>query len=196
MKIDIEKIKVQEPAEIKKLVKHVVDTVHVVVKSYVHNLEDAEEVIQDTIITTIDNIGKFDNRASLKTWIYRIAINKSKDLLKYKKRQKRAGVNLSLNDSEIVSSDILKLGDYYDPGKMLESKEQLEILFNAINQLPPNQKEAITLTKLEQLSMKEVAEIMNVTPKAVEGLISRSKSNLKKYLESEGITMYKNRNNG
>lgn len=196
MGIDIEKIKSGNPAELNRLAKFVAEAIHVVVRSYVHNNEDAEEIIQDTILISIERIDMFDTRSSLKTWVYRIAINKSKDLLKFRGRIKRSGTKLSLDNEDMISSDILRLGDYYHPGKMLESKEQLDILFSGINQLPASQREALTLIKFEQLRMKEVASIMDITPKAVEGLISRSKQNLKKFLETEGFIMNNNRRYG
>jgi RNA polymerase sigma-70 factor (ECF subfamily) len=187
MNIDVDKIKARNNTELQRLARLTVDAVYVMVMSYVHNNEDAEEVIQDTIMTTIDSIDSFNNRSALKTWIYRIAINKSKDLLKYKSRQKRAATSLSLEDTDMLSSDVRQLGDYYDPSKILESREDLDLLFAGINQLPTNQREALVMMKMEQMSMKEVAQTLDTTPKAVEGLISRAKNGLSAYLENQGI---------
>ena len=56
--------------------------------SYVQNIEDAEEVVQDVFIQVYSKLDQFKNNSSIKTWIYRIAINKSLDFIKHKKSKK------------------------------------------------------------------------------------------------------------
>jgi RNA polymerase sigma-70 factor (ECF subfamily) len=56
---------------------------------YLQNIEDAEEITQDVFIQIHGSLGTFNEKSSLKTWIYRIAINKSLDFLKHKKSAKR-----------------------------------------------------------------------------------------------------------
>lgn len=163
------------------------------VLGYVQSDEEAEEVVQDTLIATLNGIDKFKSESSLKTWVYRIAINKSKDALKYRKRQKRYAKVVSLSKSNDSNQNDMEIVNFVHPGIKLESKEQMQLLFKGINQLPDKQKEALVLAKLEQISMKEIAVIMETTPKAVESLLSRAKSNFKMYLESEGVDSYKNR---
>jgi RNA polymerase sigma factor (sigma-70 family) len=64
----------------------------------------------------------------------------------------------------------------------MEKKERANELFNALKQIPDNQRIAFTLHKLEGQSYQEVAEIMNTTLYAVESLMGRAKANLKKEL--------------
>lgn len=158
--------------------------------SYVQNNEDAEEVVQDTLIAALKGMDRFKSESSLKTWVYRIAINKSKDALKYRNRKKRMAIVVSISKTGSNHGE-MEVVSFEHPGIKLESKEQMDLLFKGINQLPENQKEALILAKLEHMSMKEIAEVMNTTPKAVESLISRAKSNFKKYLEIEGIITFK-----
>ena len=66
---------------------------------------------------------------------------------------------------------------------MMEDKEALDALFMVINQLPDNQKTALILHKIEQKTQAEVAEIMNLSPKAVESLVQRAKSSLSKNIK-------------
>jgi RNA polymerase sigma-70 factor (ECF subfamily) len=56
-------------------------------------------------------------------------------------------------------------------------------IFNAINSLKSNQKTAIILHKIEHLSQQQIAEIMEISPKAVESLIQRAKQKLYKILD-------------
>ena len=75
--------------------------------------------------------------------------------------------------------------DFNHPGVALDRKENAGKLFKAIAQLPENQKTAFTLHKLEDLSYQEISEVMNTTIPAVESLMHRAKTNLRKTLQKE-----------
>ena len=57
--------------------------------NYLQNIEDAEEITQDVFIQINNSLDKFQDKSSLKTWIYRITINKCLDYIKHKNSQKR-----------------------------------------------------------------------------------------------------------
>lgn len=147
---------------------------------YVQNQEDAEEIAQDVFVAVYENYTKFNENAKLSTWIYRITINKSLDYIKQKNAQKRKGFFVSIFGSYEGEAYELDLPEFNHPGIQLEDKEQLAILFDKINRLPENQKTAIILAKIEDKSIKEVAEIMEISIKAVESLLQRAKMNLTK----------------
>ncbi|MFZ1808422.1 MAG: RNA polymerase sigma factor [Cyclobacteriaceae bacterium] len=150
--------------------------------SYTKNAEDAEELLQDVFVTIYNTASSFQFNASVSTWIYRIAVNKSLDFLRKKNSQKRFGIFTSLyvKDSAEVKYDA---ADFVHPGVKLENKEDAKLLFQAIDTLTENQRTAFILTQIEGLPQKEVAEIMNQSRKAVESLLQRAKSNLKQELE-------------
>lgn len=147
---------------------------------YVQNVNDAEEITQDVFLSVHKSLDKFRKEANHNTWIYRITINKSLDFLKAKKRKKRFfwfTNELSENDSV----------EFDHPGVLMEYQEETEFIFSCINELPDNQKTALILNKIEQLSLSEIAGIMELSPKAIESLVQRAKSNLsKKIKDSEG----------
>jgi RNA polymerase sigma factor (sigma-70 family) len=151
---------------------------------YTQNAEDAEEVTQDVFVSVYEKHLSFREDSELKTWIYRITINKSLDFLKSKKRQKRFGLFSALRIDDELPLDI---PNFNHPGIELEKKESLKNLFRCINALPFNQRTAVFLLKIEHKSQAEAAEIMNISPKAVESLFQRAKANLKKLLkQTEG----------
>lgn len=148
------------------------------------------------MISALSGLKRFKNEATLKTWVYSIALNKSKDFLKYKSRKKRSGKIISINKPDgDESAPYFEPSNFIHPGIELESKEQMDILFGAINQLPENQKTALILAKLDKIPQKEIADIMDLSLKAVESLLTRAKSNLRKYLENEGILVIKKKLN-
>ncbi len=146
--------------------------------NYVQNAEDAEEITQDVFVSVYHSLGKFRQQSGIKTWIYRITINKSLDFLKAKKRKKRFAMVFSIfgADQAIIHEPV----NFDHPGVELENREALEKLFFHINNLPDNQKTALLLSKTEQKSQAEIAEIMQVSAKAVESLLQRAKQNLRK----------------
>lgn len=143
---------------------------------YLQNIEDAEEITQDVFIQIYDSINKFEKNSSLKTWIYRITINKCLDNLKAKKRKKRLAFVSSLfnADGQIVHDAI----EFQHPGIIAEQKENAGILFRCIQELPENQKTAFLLSKVEGLSNIEISEIMKTSVSAIESYLFRAKQNL------------------
>lgn len=148
--------------------------------NYTNILEDAEEVTQDVFVKVHQNLNNFKNNADIKTWLYRLTINQSLDFIKSKQRKKRSFlVNLfSVSQTEVYS----ECSDFNHPGIEMENKEAFKSLMNKIYQLPENQKSVIILLKIEDLTQKQVAEIMQISEGAVESLFQRAKSNLKKTL--------------
>lgn len=98
---------------------------------------------------------------------------------------------MSLHKTNDNPTNHIEPATFVHPGIVLESKEQMDMLFSAINQLPENQKKALILAKLDKMPQKEIASIMNLSLKAVESLLTRAKGNLRTYLESEGIIAIK-----
>lgn len=149
--------------------------------SFVKNASDAEELAQDVFLTVWDSISGFKGESSLSTWVYRITVTKSLDLIRSRRAGKRFAFFSSLtNDKNEIKHHPV---NWAHPGILQENKEKAVYLFNAIDQLPENQKVAFTLSKLEQLSQKEIAEVMQIKEGAVESLLQRAKQNLRKYLE-------------
>ncbi|OAQ38252.1 hypothetical protein A5893_15780 [Pedobacter psychrophilus] len=148
--------------------------------SYCQNKDDAQDITQEVFVKIYQKHRQFNPElSSLKTWIYRLTINQSLDFLKSKKTAKRFGFIISIFKDESEDQEI-QVTDFNHPGILLEHKEELQILFSNINRLPPNQKTALILNKIESRSQKEVAEIMQLSVKAVESLITRAKINLQK----------------
>jgi RNA polymerase sigma factor (sigma-70 family) len=155
------------------------DMVYNTVLGIVHNEEDAEDVTQEVFIKVYESIGKFREESALSTWIYRIAVTKSLDFLKNKKRQKNGGLLKRI--FEPTRED--EPANFNHPGIVLDKKEDAAMLFKALNQLPVKQKIAFILHKLEALNSQEVADIMKISLMAVESLQTRAKNNLKEILK-------------
>ena len=155
----------------------------------VQDANDAEDVAQEVFIQVYESVEQFKGESKFSTWLYRIAVTKSLDHLRKKKRKKRFAFLQSLfgvNEEEVIQDP-----EFHHPGVKLENKEQAAVLFKAISKLPDNQKAAFTLHNLEGLSYQEVAEALSTTVSSVESLMHRARGNLRKIL-----TDYYQKNNG
>ncbi len=155
---------------------------------YVLNSADAEDITQEVFVKVYQRFHQFNSqKSSLRTWICRIAINSCLDFLKTKKTKKRFGLLSSIfqhNSNEPIS-EVITIDH---PGIGAEHKEALHNLLRIIYALPENQKTAIILSKMEDRSQKEVADIMQISVKAVESLLQRAKQTIQKKLAAiEGI---------
>jgi len=159
---------------------------------FVANMEDAEDLSQEVFLEILKSIGRYKQNSSLFTWIYRITVNKSLDHLR---RQKRRDALHQIGTFIKVSNDGTNRNDT-EPAVMdnrNDDKEKRKILDNAVNSLPENQKIAFILNKYDELSYKEIAEIMNLSHSSVESLIHRAKMNLQKKLVNH-FSEYANKN--
>lgn len=152
--------------------------------NYLHSEADAEEATQDVFLKVYQQQDRFRKQASPKTWIYRIAVNQCLDRIKAQKRKKRFAFLQSLTGRGPNEED-MEIPTLSHPGIELEDKEAVGRILRAMNELPEKQNAALHMKVMDQLSQKEISAILQLSEKAVESLLSRAKSNLKKKL-SEG----------
>ena len=176
----ITNLKTSSEIAFKELVDLSRDCVYNTVLGFVQNEEDAEEITQDVFIKVFENINGFRGDAKLATWLYRIAVTQSLEFLRKRKRKKRYGFLVSIFHKK---EDEWQRPDFNHPGIKTEKKETAAVLFKAIRQLPEQQQTAFLLQKTENLSQTEIADVMNLSVGAVESLLQRAKSNLRKLLE-------------
>ncbi|WP_395078793.1 RNA polymerase sigma factor [Gracilimonas sp.] len=180
----IERLQDGDEAAFKQLVNDHKDQVYNTCLGFLRNPHDAEDVSQEVFIQVYDSINDFREEATLSTWIYRIAVTKSLELIRYRKRQKRFGFFQALNSLFNNPDEQSDEESYMHPGIKLENKERAKILFREIDKLTEKQKVAFTLQKVEGLSYQEVADVMEQSLSAVESLIHRAKENLIKQLRT------------
>lgn len=178
----IEQLRLGKESAFRKLVETYQKMVIKTCFGLVQNREDAEDIAQDVFIEIYRNIKKFRANSKLSTWLYRIAVNRSLNHIRNNKKNKWlqsfedavSNKNKEYQQIESSKSD--------QPEYELEKKQRAAILHEAINSLPKNQKIAFTLSKYEDLSYQEIAEVMEVSLSSVESLIFRAKKGLQKKL--------------
>jgi len=186
----IELLKKKDRAAFKSVVETWQDMVYNTAIGILQNAEDAEDVTQETFMQAFESVASFKGESKFSTWLYRITVSKAMDHIRKKKRKKRFAFIQSLygkNDRPVIDPP-----DFFHPGVSMENKENAAVLFKAMEQLPPNQKTAFVLNKVEGLSYLEIGEVMKITDSAVDALLHRAKANLKKILKDYYIAINKN----
>lgn len=132
--------------------------------SYVHNISDAEDVLQDTIIQFIKNTPKFESHSHEKAWLMRVAINISKNKIRYKKRHETVEI-----DEELF----------------IEGESDLKFVWDAVKNLPAKYSEVIHLFYYEGYTTMQIAKMLSKNEATVRSLLHRGRQQLKKVLKEK-----------
>jgi RNA polymerase sigma-70 factor, ECF subfamily len=142
-----------------------------------HNTSDAEDVLQEVFITLIEKINTFHRGSKFSTWLYRVAANASFIHLRDEKKYKN---EVSLDDYVSHDEDGAFKGvetkDWGDrPDEVLQSKEAMEIIEKAVNELPVHHRVVFHLRDVEGFTSQEVAKVLGLSLTAVKTRIHRAR---------------------
>jgi RNA polymerase sigma-70 factor (ECF subfamily) len=140
--------------------------------------EDAEDVLQDTMLAVARSVRDFRGNSSMSTWLYSIARNscvKKRRKSKYAPAEEESLEELERSAGSLESAD-------EDPHTQVESKQAWEQVGVALQKLDPEHREVLLLRDVEGLSAKEVAEVIGVSVAAVKSRLHRARSELREQL--------------
>ena len=130
--------------------------------SYLHNMEDAEEIVQDTLIQYLKEVPRFTDRTHEKAWCLRVAGNLSKNRIKH---------------NAVRSADQLK------EELVAGGREDLSFVWEAVKSLPENYRSVVHLFYHEGYSTSEIAEILGRNESTVRSHLARGRKQLKAILK-------------
>jgi len=142
----------------------------------IRNKEDAEEIAQDTFLKAHNALETFKGEAKVYTWLYKIAYYRSLDQLNKKKRHIS-----SVSLDQYRPTDIKEMGGVLDE---LERQDRARIVKAAINRLNEEDAAIVTLFYFEELSIREIAEIVSLSPEVLKVRLFRSRKQLAILLSS------------
>ena len=164
-----------------------------IARRYVRSSAVAEEVVQETWLGVLNGLERFEGRASLKTWIFRILTNRAIS------RAEREGRTIPLSEFEpAVDPDCFRSeGDPYAgvwkafpaswdalPEERLLARETLALVGEAIAKLPERQHLVILMRDIEGWSAGEVCEALEISEANQRVLLHRARSKVRRVLES------------
>lgn len=174
----IDLLKSGDQAAFRSLVEEHQQIVFTTCMGIVHNEYDADDVTQDVFIQAYHSIHSFRADAKLSTWLCRMAINKSLNFVRDNKRKQffKSLVSIDENEIEDLPSDLESAEN--------ESAIRAQQFHKAIDRLPKKQRTAFVLCKYDEMSYKDIAEVMQISLSSVESLLFRARKSLQKKLSN------------
>lgn len=181
----IDKLKAGDAVAFEALIDRYSSGIYALLYRLTENAEEASDLTQDTFLRALRSIKGFRGDSELKTWLFRIAINESRNRFRWWKRRRR-DVTISLDayigDSETPLSDTLP-DRSISPEETALSREREYAISVALAEIPDVYREAIVLCDIEGMSYEETATALDVGIGTVKSRISRGREELRRRLK-------------
>lgn len=149
----------------------------------------AEEVVQDTWVAVIRGIGGFEGRSSLRTWLFRILVNRARTA----GTKERRSVAVGDADPAVDGSRFDDTGRWLSPPEPWQDQVEDRVLAgkladrirSAIDELPDRQRQVVLLRDIEGMSSLEVCSVLDLSEGNQRVLLHRGRSRLRQVIESE-----------
>ena len=160
----------------------------------INDSADAADITQEVFIKVFRNIRGFHGDASLRTWLYRIALHEASNQRRWWSRHKKQEITIDSpmeGDSEDENSSLCLgatladgAGTPFDHAAQAEVRELVE---SALRQLPEAFRTVVILREIEGFAYDEIADILNVNLGTVKSRLTRGRSALRTILDNEGV---------
>ena len=139
------------------------------------NAADADDVVQETFLRAYRAIGRFDARASFPTWLHRIAINCSLDLIDSRKRR----------DGRIAADEDLSTlrSTHASPDRIVHGLEMQRAVASAMERLTGNERTAFVLRHFEGMPLEEIGQVLGTQLNATKNTVFRAVKKLRQQLQ-------------
>lgn len=158
--------------------------VYALMLSLLKNTEDASDALQEVLIKMIRFIGSLRDSHAFAPWLLRLAVNHASS------SRRPGSVAIIANTDAIDDPDLQTVAGAAAPASprcQAESNEMLGLIRTAVSALPERQRTAIILFELEDLTIREVADAMEITEGAVKFHLNAGRNGIRRQLESAGI---------
>jgi RNA polymerase sigma-70 factor (ECF subfamily) len=143
------------------------------------NRDIAEDIVQETFLAALKSAKGFKGRSSAYTWLCSIAYHKVADHYRRQSRERKrmvSGIDVDTVD------DVENPGRQPQPDSLIESAETRQVVNEALAKLPWDYRQVLILKYVEEMSVLEISQIMDRSPKSIEGLLTRSRKALQPHL--------------
>jgi len=145
--------------------------------------QEAEDIVQETFLRVYMNLERYDENQKFSTWIYRIATNLCIDRLR--KRKPSYSIDAEVTDGETTDWHALLASKDAGPDEELILSETQTNIREAIQTLPEKYKAVVVLRYLHDMSLQEIADVLNMPVTTIKTRVHRGREFLRKKLESE-----------
>jgi len=160
---------------------------HRVAMRWLRNPEDAEDAVQDAMLSAFKHITRFEGRAQMSTWVMAIVINAVRAQLRRRLRHTLLPLDQPMRDSQHTIADVVA-DQRPTPEQTLEECERLKLVVRLSRSLPPSQRMAMQLRQRDGLSIKEAAEVLGVPVGTLKAQLARGRVTLRQQLRCSNST--------
>ena len=181
----IEKLKAGDAMAFDNLVRRYAGDVYALLYRLTENAEDAGDLTQETFLSALKAIKGFRGDAELKTWLFRIALNQSRNRFRWWKRRSRDktfSLDATIGSSELQIQDTLA-SDSLDPEETAIRREREVALRSALAELPEIFRVVVIMCDIEGLSYDEIAQALELNLGTVKSRIARGRHELRNRLK-------------
>lgn len=139
------------------------------------NEQDAEDVVQETFLRAFRQIRRFDSRARVSSWLHKIASNYAIDLLRRRKRWRKADLERLDHDASLAAAEP-------EPERGVWGAEVRDAVEAGLERLTPRERVAFTLRHYEGLSIREIGRVMGLRESATKNHIFRAVRKMRQQL--------------
>ncbi|MFT8312237.1 MAG: RNA polymerase sigma factor SigW [Sporolactobacillus sp.] len=180
----IKKIRKGDQQAFAELVERYKNSVFAICLRMVGNAQEAEDLSQEAFIRAYNHIDQYDHERKFSTWLFRIATNLSIDFLR--RRKNVVSLDAVVPGTEGLSLNAMLPDEGEQPEDRIVRKETEEMVQGEIKKLPEKYRSAVVLKYIEDLSLKEISEIMEIPVGTVKTRIHRGREMLRKNMMAEG----------
>jgi RNA polymerase sigma-70 factor (ECF subfamily) len=146
---------------------------------------EAEEAVQSAYISAFANIGSFEGRSSLSTWLTRIVVNEALGRRRVEERRRRHLEEEGIAVLDAYRDNLMRGSEAESPEAAIAREQIRKLLEQAVGQLPDPFRTVFVLREIEGLSSEETAEILNVPVATVKTRLHRGRRRLHEMLAPE-----------
>jgi RNA polymerase sigma-70 factor (ECF subfamily) len=182
----VERLKRRDEAAFNLFVRTYQQKVFALVHRMLGNRAEAEEMCQEVFVTVFKSIDSFRGDARLGTWLYRVAVNHSKNRIKYLDRRARKDQDGFDDSSERVISDGGPFVGRVDrPDESTEGTQMERAVRKALASIDPEHREVIVLRDIEGLAYDEIMQITGLIEGTVKSRLHRARAALREAITRE-----------
>lgn len=181
----VEKLKAGDAEAFETLVDRFGPDIFALAYRLTNDREEANDVTQETFLSAINGISRFRGESELKTWLYRIAINHTRNRFRWWQRRKRSrtiSLDDPIGDGPATSGDMIP-DEGIDPESAALARERQVAITRELASLPTAFREAVVLCDIEGCSYDEVSQLLGIGIGTVKSRIARGRSILRERLK-------------
>jgi RNA polymerase sigma-70 factor (ECF subfamily) len=180
----LEKLKAGDAQAFDQLVNRYSADIYGLLVRLTEDLEEAKDLTQETFLRALRNLGGFRGESGIKTWLFRIAINESRNRHRWWKRRRRdMTVSLEAESETLGLNERIASPSSENPETAAIDHERSEALHQALRELPQNYREVVILRDIEGLTYDEIASALQTNVGTIKSRIARGRDELRRKLK-------------